>query len=117
MRVIVFKEEAAEIDEFDLDLDGVGRYASLFVEIGIINAAGEEVLETLVLHDRPWKQIHNEGPVSVRLMMDRQKSKFQWDENWKFPPGATVMDASQVAALLHAALYSSQCQIRRIHPG
>ena len=107
MRVIVFKEEAAEIYEFDLDLDGVGQYASLLVEIGIINAAGEEVLDTLVLHERPWKQIHNEGPISVRLMMDRQKNKFQWDENWKFPPRATVMDASQVAALLHAALYSS----------
>ena len=76
-------------------------------EIGIINAAGEEVLDTLVLHDKPWKQIYNEGPVSVRLMMDKQKSKFHWDDDWNFPPSAKVMDATQVATILHTASCSS----------
>ena len=27
------------------------------VEVGMINAAGDEVINTSVLHDKPWKQI------------------------------------------------------------
>ena len=80
---------------------------SRLIEVAIINAAGEEILNTLVIHEKLWKEIFNEGADATRLMMTKQKQKFQWDSDWVFPSSAKVMDAAQVATCLERASCSS----------
>ena len=91
---------------FYLDTEFADNY---LIEVAIVNAAGEEVINTLVMHDKPWKQIYNEAEEksTVRFLMDLQKSKFSWDSDWNFQQGATVMNVSQVATILRTAQCSS----------
>ena len=77
------------------------------IEVAIINAAGQDVLNTLVRHEKSWKEIYEEGTSSTRFMMTKQKEKFQWDSDWNFAPEAKVMDAAQVATCLERASCSS----------
>ena len=81
--------------------------ADYLLEIAIINAAGEEVIDTLVRHEKIWKEIHDEASPQARFWLETQKSKFQFDDDWNFPPSATAMDAAEVATRLQAASCSS----------
>ena len=58
---------------------------------------GEEVINTLVTHDRPWSTIYAEGNEHTRTWMDRQRRKFKWSDKWEFPHGSPVMTAREVA--------------------
>ena len=73
------------------------------VELAIITAQGVEVIDTYLLHDRPWSKIYEESSPDTRLMMELQKKKFQWDNNYNFPPGTKLVNARQVASILHDA--------------
>ena len=85
---------------FYVDTEFISGY---LIEVGVVNAAGDVILDTCVLHDKSWKQIYNEGSDTTRYWLDKQKRKFAWDEELKFPPSTTVMDATQIASVLHAA--------------
>lgn len=81
----------------------VEKASTVLIEIGIINAANEEIIDTLVTYDTPWRQIYVEGSDAVKLWMDNQKSKFRWNDQWEFPPGTRTMNAHQVADVLQKA--------------
>ena len=55
------------------------------MEVRIINAAGEVVLDTLVLYKRSWKQIYDEGSDAVRLMMNMQEKMVQMGRRLELP--------------------------------
>lgn len=85
---------------FSLDLEYAGQYP---IEAGIVNGNGDEVLNTLLLHDKSWRQIYEEGDQSTRCWMNLQRTKFQWDANFNFPAESKVMNARQVASILRGA--------------
>ena len=79
---------------FYFDTESAGEK---LIELGVVNAIGDEVINTLVVHDKPWSSIYEEGDERTRLWMIAQRTKFKWDDRWEFPPGTKVMTAAQVS--------------------
>ena len=82
---------------FYIDTEFAG---DVLIELGIENAAGRKIVDTLVSHDKGWRELYKEGHEGTKLFMDMQKEKFQWDFEWKMPPDTQTLDARQIASLL-----------------
>lgn len=89
---------------FYLDLEFGGQYP---IKIGMLNGNGDEVLNTLLVHDKSWRQTYEEGDGSTRYWMNLQRQKFQWDADFNFLAESKVMNARQVASILRYAQYHS----------
>lgn len=85
---------------FHVDVEFAGSY---LIEIGIENAAGTVVIDTLVTYDKTWAQIYAEGDGGTNHWMDQQKDKFKWNANWEFPAETKTMNALEVAKCLEQA--------------
>lgn len=85
---------------FYLDTEYAGTYV---FEIGIINAQGEEIINSLVTHDKPWSQIYEEASESTRFWLNKNRIKYSMDEKWNYPLRTATMSARQVACTLEQA--------------
>lgn len=55
---------------------------------------------TLIVRDKLWSRMYEEGTEQIRMFMTSQRRKFQWDSTLKFPSETTVMTASPVVNTL-----------------
>ena len=82
---------------FYIDTEFAG---DVMIELGVENAAGRKIVDTLVSHDKSWRELYEEGHDGTKLFMDLQKEKFEWDTEWNMPPDTQTLDARQIASFL-----------------
>ena len=99
-RILARMEQERDLLLFYVDTENAGDRP---IEVSIINARGETVLDTVVPHQEPWKLIYEKGDGCVKLFMNLQKRKFDWSEDFEFPTEKSSMNASQLNTALRRA--------------
>ena len=70
------------------------------IEIGIESAAGTQIVNSVVWHDKSWRHIYKDGHDGTRMFMNLQQKKYGWDDDWKMPSSTETIDAQELATIL-----------------
>ena len=72
----------------------------VLIELGIENAAGMQVVSSVVKHDKGWRQNYDKDHIGTRLLMQIQKKRFGWNDDCNMPSGTKTINTQEFTSIL-----------------